>query len=288
MGYENGPASFKTSFDSFINNNVCSKSVPSIQAIQSIDIWNSGGNSISFLFWSPSISFVLISEEKTMGNWDKEDPVSDWPPPSSHGDLMCCRMHCMPFWRHVQIFRKRIMLYIQCMYIRCLISTPERFSSLPNASEQFYINVFVYSFWTLFWYLFPLQNVRTSKVSRTEKKHSGVLFPHQPPKSIFFVFGVKQIQYWEAPHTLIIYILYMIVILVENLVYFILKIQWMIMIISSYPYHIMFMISIHGCQDPQPKPISPPVGSPSRTSLSEVVWLPRRREMSGLWWFTLW
>ena len=66
MGYENGPASFKTSFGSFIIMCVPSLYLPSklFNLLTSIDIWSSGGNSISFLFWSPSISFLFSFRKK--------------------------------------------------------------------------------------------------------------------------------------------------------------------------------------------------------------------------------
>ena len=185
-----------------------------------------------------------------MGNWDKEDPASDWQPPSwltvTWCVAGCIACHFDDMFRSSG--KESCCIYSVCIYgvLFPLQNVFLHSRTLPNSFIMFYINVFVYSFWTLFEYFFPLQNVRTSKVSRTEKTTPVFFFPHQPPKSIFFGFGVKKIQYWEAPHTLIIY--YMIVYL-YNLVYIIQRYNgwsW------SYPYHIMFIISIHGCQDPHP------------------------------------
>ena len=68
---------------------------------------------------------------------------------------------------------------------------------LQNASERFFN-----AYWTLFFHSRTSEDVRSVP---NGKNHSGVFFPHQPPKSIFFRFGVKQIQYWEAPGIYIIY-----------------------------------------------------------------------------------
>ena len=73
---------------------------------------------------------------------------------------------------------------------RTLFLTPERFRTVLNA------------FWTLFSTLFErflnaFLHSRTSEVSGTAKTTLVFFFPHQPPKSIFFGFGVKKSSIWE-------------------------------------------------------------------------------------------
>ena len=71
-------------------------------------------------------------------------------------------------------------------------STPELFFPLQKASERFWM--LLYRFLNAFFHS------TTSKVSRTAKTTPVFFFPHQPPKSIFFGFGVKNSSNcWEAP-----------------------------------------------------------------------------------------
>ena len=81
-----------------------------------------------------------------------------------------------------------------------VISTPERFfnsRTLPNGFERFFNNFLTLfeAFWTPFERFFPLQNVRTFRNGKITTL--VFFFPHQPPKSIFFGFGVKKKQYLE-------------------------------------------------------------------------------------------
>ena len=69
--------------------------------------------------------------------------------------------------------------------------------TLPNGFDRFFnafstlFECFLNAFWTLFFHS------RTSEMSGTAKTTLVFFFPHQPPKSIFFGFGVQKSSIWK-------------------------------------------------------------------------------------------
>ena len=78
---------------------------------------------------------------------------------------------------------------------RTLFLTPERFRTVLNAFLTLFerlLNAFFHS--------------RTSEGSGTAETSLVFFFPHQPPKSIFFGFGVKKSSIWKLQVYIYIYI----------------------------------------------------------------------------------
>ena len=92
-----------------------------------------------------------------------------------------------------QIQEKKNELLNGYFHSRTLFLTPERFRTVLNGFERFFN-----AFWTLFERLLnAFFHSRTSEVSGTAKTTLVFFFPHQPPKSIFFGFGVKKCSIWK-------------------------------------------------------------------------------------------
>ena len=133
-----------------------------------------------------------------------------------------CRLSRFFRWHHFLHLGYPIYTHHMISWVLLIVeistAKPKSCIILPNSREKELLNDYFHSrtlfknsrnaserLWTLFEHFFPLQNVRSVP---NDKNHSGVLFPHQPPKSIFFGFGVKKssigklqvsLMTWEDP-----------------------------------------------------------------------------------------